>query len=242
MDLDPTSERAPLPRTGPPPRGRVLLLAPHADDEVLGAGGTCALHAAQGDFVQVVVVYDGRAGDPQQRFEPERLAERRRREARAGGAHLGFTRYEFLEQPEGHLPTAGELLAGARLLAERVQALAIDTVYAPWVGEHHLDHHVLARAARLALALAGFRGAAWGYEVWTPLVPTWIVDVSAVHARKEAALAEHASQLAYHDIRAKGLALSAQRAMYLASAATHGEAFRPLGEPFGSDRALATRA
>jgi hypothetical protein len=30
--------------------------------------------------------------------------------------------------------------------------------------------------------------------------------------------------------------------MYLASAATHGEAFRPLGEPFGSDRALATRA
>lgn len=239
MGRDPTSERAPRPETAlGPPHGRVLLLAPHADDDVLGAGGTCALHAAQGDFLQVVVVYDGLAGDPERRFEPAELAERRRREARAGGAHLGLTRYEFLGHPEGHLPSPAELLAGAHSLAERVRLHAIDTVYAPWVGEHHLDHHVLARATRLALALAGFRGAAWGYEVWTPLVPTWIVDVSTVQARKLAALAEHRTQLAYHDIRAKGLALSAQRAMYLAPEATHGEAFAPLGEPFGSDREL----
>jgi len=239
MGQDPTRERAPLPATAlRPPRGRVLLLAPHADDDVLGAGGTCALHAAEGDFVQVIVAYDGSAGDPGRRFERAELARRRRAEARAGGAHLGLTSYEFLDHPEGHLPGPAELLAGARDLAERVRALAIDTVYAPWVGEHHLDHHVLARAARLALALAGFRGTAWGYEVWTPLVPTWIVDVSSVHARKLAALEEHQTQLAYLDIRAKGMALSAQRAMYLAPEATHGEAFAPLGEPFGTDRDL----
>jgi len=239
MALDPTSERAPLPETSSrPPRGRVLLLAPHADDDVLGAGGTCALHAAQGDFVQVLVAYDGVASDPEGRFAPAELRARRRREAMAGGAHLGLTRYEFLDHPEGHLPGPAELLAGARALAERLRALAIDTVYAPWVGEHHLDHHVLARAARLALALAGFHGRAFGYEVWTPLVPTWIVDVSSVHTRKLAALSEHATQLAYHDIRIKGLALSSQRAMYLAPEATHGEAFAPLGEPFGSDREL----
>jgi LmbE family N-acetylglucosaminyl deacetylase len=236
---DPTTERAPLPRTTTrPERGRVLLCAPHADDDVLGAGGTCALHAAQGDFVHVIVAYDGLEGDPEGRFDRRELAITRQREARAGGAHLGLTSYEFLGHPEGHLPSPVELLAGARALAERVRALAIDTVYAPWVGEHHLDHHVLARAARLALAIAGFRGVAWGYEVWTPLIPTWIVDVSAVHAQKLAALAEHRSQLAYHDIAAKGLALSAQRAMYLAPEAKHGEAFAPLGEPMGRDREL----
>jgi LmbE family N-acetylglucosaminyl deacetylase len=243
MGPDPIAERAPLPRTSArPPRGRVLLLAPHADDDVIGAGGTCALHVLQGDAVHVVVAYDGLAGDPEGRFEREELRALRRREAKAGGAHLGFEHYEFLDHPEGHLPSAPELLAGARALAERVRALAIDTLYAPWIGEHHLDHHVLARAARLALALAGFRGAAWGYEVWTPLVPHWIVDVSTVHARKLAAIAEHGSQLAYHDIAQKGLALSAQRAMYLAPGATHGEGFAPLGEPFGSDRELLAKA
>jgi LmbE family N-acetylglucosaminyl deacetylase len=242
MEADPILERAPLPRAlAAPARGRVLLLAPHADDDVLGAGGTCALHVEQGDPVHVIVAYDGVEGDPEGRFADEDLRVRRQREARAGGAHLGLSSYEFLGYPEGHLPAPSELAAAARRLAERVRALDVDTVYAPWVGEHHLDHHVLARAARLALALADFRGTALGYEVWTPLVPTLVVDVTRVHARKVAAIREHASQLAYLDILHKGMALSAQRAMYLSHTARHGEAFAPLGEPFGSDRLLLGR-
>jgi LmbE family N-acetylglucosaminyl deacetylase len=188
--------------------------------------------------VHVIVAYDGLEGDPERRFERAELRERRQREARAGGAHLGLRHYEFLQYPEGHLPAPHELLQAARRLAGRVRELAVDTLYCPWVGEHHVDHHVLARAARLALVLAGFRGAAWGYEVWTPLVPTVVVDVTAVHARKVAALEEHASQLAYLDILHKGLALGAQRAMYLSKEARYGEAFAPLGEPHGSDREL----
>jgi len=239
MNPDPTSERAPLPRAlARPARGRVLLLAPHADDDVLGAGGTCALHAEQGDPVHVIVAYDGLEGDPERRFARTELRERRQREAREGGAHLGLSSYEFLQYAEGHLPAPHELLEAARKLAARLRALAVDTLYSPWVGEHHVDHHVLARAARLAVALSGFRGAAWGYEVWTPLVPTVVVDVTSVHARKVAALREHASQLAYLDILHKGLALGAQRAMYLAKEARYGEAFAPLGEPYGSDREL----
>jgi len=217
----------------------VLLLAPHADDDVLGAGGTCALHVAQGDPVHVIVAYDGLEGDPERRFAHEDLCARRQREARAGGAHLGLSSYEFLRYPEGHVPAAHELAEAARKLAARVRELAVDTLYCPWVGEHHVDHHVLARATRLALALAEFRGAAWGYEVWTPLVPTVVVDVTQVHARKVAALKEHASQLAYVDILHMGLALSAQRAIYLSKEARYGEAFAPLGEPYGADRELA---
>jgi len=239
MKQDPLSERAPLPEAlARPERGRVLLIVPHADDDVLGAGGTCALHAQQGDPVKVLVVYDGLAGDPERRFRPDELRARRRAEARAGGRHLGLADYEFWEYPEGHLPAPSELGAAAERLAALVRAYAPDTVYAPWVGEHHLDHHVLARAVRLALARADFRGRAFGFEVWSPLVPTRVVDITPVYARKCAALREHASQLAYHDILHKGLALSAQRAMYLAHEARHGEGFAPLGQPFGTDREL----
>ncbi len=242
MNPDPTSERAPLPRAlTAPARGRVLLLAPHADDDVLGAGGTCALHVRQGDPVHVLVAYDGLEGDPERRYEREELRALRQREARAGGAHLGLGDYEFLGYPEGHLPGPEELLAAAQRLAERVRALGVDTVYCPWVGEHHLDHHVLARATRLALALAGFRGVAWGYEVWTPLVPTIVVDVTPVFERKLAALGEHASQLAYRDIRRMATGLAAQRALYLDGEGRSGEAFAPLGVPFGRDRELLAR-
>ena len=239
MNQDPLSERAPLPEAlERPERGRVLLVVPHADDDVLGAGGTCALHAAQGDPVKVLVVYDGLAGDPEARYDPDELRRRRRAEARAGGRHLGLSDYEFWEYPEGHVPAAEELRAAAARLAALVRAFAPDIVYAPWVGEQHVDHHVLGRAVRLALAQVRFHGQAWGFEVWSPLVPTRVVDITPVFARKVAALREHASQRAYHDILHKGLALSAQRAMYLAHDARHGEGFAPLGTPFGTDRQL----
>jgi LmbE family N-acetylglucosaminyl deacetylase len=240
MNMDPSSERAPLPETlERPEKGRVLLVVPHADDDVLGAGGTCALHADQGDPVKVLVAYDGAAGDPDRRYAPEELRARRRNEARAGGRHLGLTDYEFWGYPEGHVPAPSQLVEAAERLAQLVRAFRPDTVYAPWVGEHHLDHHVLARVARIGLARARFAGRAFGYEVWSPLVPTRVVDITSVFEKKRAALREHTSQLAYRDIVHKGLALSAHRAMYLADVARHGEGFAPLGEPFGTDAELA---
>lgn len=225
-----TAERAPLPETRErPDPGSVLVFVPHADDDVLGCGGSACLHAEQGDEVRVVVLYDGLEGDPEGRHDPGELARTRQREARAGGAHLGLADYEFWGYPEGHEPGPGEMLAGARRIAERVAELRPATVYAPWVGEYHIDHHVAGRAVRLGLALAGFRGAAWGFEVWTPLVPTRIVDITPVYERKVAALREHASQLDYTDHVHKGLGLNAQRSLYLPAASRWGEAFRPLG-------------
>ncbi len=40
--------------------GRTLVIAPHPDDEVLGAGGTIARLAAEGERVFVAIVTEGR--------------------------------------------------------------------------------------------------------------------------------------------------------------------------------------
>lgn len=222
--------RAPQPeaRTAPE-RGRVLVLAPHADDEIIGCGGTLALHVAQGDDVSVIVAFDGAASDPAQRFTREKLREKRRDEARAGGAVLGVSAYEFLDHPEGHHPTPEQFFKAAELLAARLRAFAPRSLYAPWIGEHHLDHHVLARAARLALQSAAIECTAWGYEVWTPLVPTRVIDITGVIDKKREALDKHTSQIAYHDIAHRAVGLNAQRSAYLPPGARYGEAFAPLG-------------
>ncbi len=233
------NERSPLPETlNQPPSGRVLLLAPHADDDVIGAGGTVCKHAMQGDPVRVLVAYDGLEGDSDGRYGREEYIEMRRAEARRGGAHLGLEDYLFHNHAEGHEPSGPELLQGAQELAEVVAEFAPDVVYAPWIGDFHIDHWVLARVTRLALHLAEFQGEAWGYEVWTPLVPTRIVDISDVYERKTQALREHTSQLECRDLNHKALALSAHRAMYLSDDARHGEAFRPLGDVAPEDRAI----
>lgn len=233
MNMD---HRAPLPQAlDAPESGPLLVLAPHPDDEIIGCGGTLCLHARQGDSVHVLVAFDGGASDPAELYEQDELSEMRHEEARAGGAELGLSSYEFWDYPEGHDPEPVVLQFAARRLAARIAELAPRTVYAPWIGEHHLDHHVLARATLLALDMAEFSGRAWGYEVWTPLVPTRIVDITPVWEHKQAAMLQHASQLGYGDLVHRTLGLNAQRSLYLARRARYGEAFAPL-------RAAAERA
>ncbi|HSF61690.1 MAG TPA: PIG-L family deacetylase, partial [Gaiellaceae bacterium] len=59
---------------------RVLVLAAHPDDEVLGMGGTIAVHTDLGDDVRIVVLTDGSStqypGDAETRARKEREAVR----------------------------------------------------------------------------------------------------------------------------------------------------------------------
>ncbi|MEM7306545.1 MAG: PIG-L family deacetylase [Planctomycetota bacterium] len=234
-----TDERAPLPEAlERPPEGRALVFVPHADDDVIGCGGTSALHVEQGDPVKVVVIYSGVEGDPDGRYDPAQLIELRKREAQAGGRHLGLDDYEFWGYPEGHEPPVSQLFEAAQRVAETVHGYSPDVVYAPWVGEQHIDHHVAARVVRMGLQLADFGGDAWGFEVWTPLVATRIVDITGLYQRKVAALHEHRTQLEYTDHVHKALGMHAQRSLYLPSGSRWGEAFRPLGPPSDEERAF----
>ena len=219
---------------------RVLALAPHPDDEVLGCGGALALAAARGEDARVLVVFDGALGDPLGRFERATYVARRRAEALAAGAALGLApgAYRFWALPEGHAPADAELLAGARRLAALVDELRPDVVYAPWIGEGRRDHATVARAARLALELAAFTGQAWGYEVATPLTPARTLDVGAVWERKLAALRAHETQLAYRDLVGAATRSAAPRARGLAGGSGRAEAFVPLGRPDEADARL----
>ncbi|WP_058369821.1 PIG-L deacetylase family protein [Psychrobacter sp. ENNN9_III] len=50
----------------------VLVVAPHADDEVLGCGGTIAKHVRHGDNVYVAIMTNAAVGAPEL-FNSERM-------------------------------------------------------------------------------------------------------------------------------------------------------------------------
>lgn len=201
---------------------RLLVVAPHPDDEILGCGGTLALAGERGADVHVLVVFDGAAGDPERRFDGRDYVERRRREARAGGALVGVEHYHFWGLPEGHLASEAQIDAGAARLARLVHELRPDLVLAPWEGDAHPDHGTVARAVRRMLELHPAPGDVWGFEVWSPLEAEHLVDVSSVWREKVAALEKHVTQLAYDDLVAKMTALASRHEVGLM------EAFRRL--------------
>ncbi|MDP6937563.1 MAG: PIG-L deacetylase family protein [Planctomycetota bacterium] len=214
-----------------PARGSVLVLAPHPDDEVIGVGGTLALHARQGDRVHVVVAFDGAAGLPT--MAPGQARDLRCREALAGGRALSSLTsaltHQFLEFPEGHEPTDAELQRGAALLARILIERRPTSVYAPWPGDAHQDHRVLAAALALALEQLPVHQRpkyVWGFEVWSTLEASVLLDVTPVMDMKRAALECHASQSTTNLTR-RALGLAAWRSAHLDQDQRYAEALCP---------------
>jgi LmbE family N-acetylglucosaminyl deacetylase len=174
-----------------PGPGPVLLLAPHPDDEVLGAGGTLRKHVAAGDEVSVAFVTDGRRGGRSRRA-PGDIAQVRMQEARAACARLGVHACDFLGAADGTFEPDGALAAAVRdLVARRRPRL----LYVPGFEERHRDHLLTSALAAQAWLDTGGDWTVCAYEVWTPLRPNCVVDVTAHMDDKRAAMLCHASQL-----------------------------------------------
>ena len=209
-----------------PPRGRVLWLAPHPDDETLGGGGTLALHRAQRDPVRVIFATDGGAGDPAGHYPPDRYVALRREEARRAAEALGGLDLEFWPYPDGTLAGVADL---DDRLAAAVAGYRPDVLYYPSAREGHPDHRALGLGVEALHAAGRLPAPAYAYEVWTPLEPTHVLDVTATIGRKRAALEAYPSQLRYNDYRPKILGLNAYRTITLPAPAAYAEAFRRLG-------------
>jgi LmbE family N-acetylglucosaminyl deacetylase len=181
---------------------RVVVVAPHPDDEVLGCGGVMARHAAAGDEVFVIVATRGAP----EVFSDESV-ERTRAEARQAHAILGVRETRFLDFPAPRLDvTPGHLLADA--LAQQFRAWQAERVYLPHHGDIHTDHGRVYQAALVAarpLANCPVRQLLC-YETlseteWTPPIasavfyPTVFVDISAHLPKKLEAMRCFVSQL-----------------------------------------------
>jgi LmbE family N-acetylglucosaminyl deacetylase len=163
----------------------VLVVAPHMDDDVIGPGGTLALHRRQGSSVSIVFCAAGKT--------PE--ADRTRKaEARAAADFMGFERVDWLDLPEGALsPNEGRL---STLLEKLVREQRPEQIFCPYVSDHHRYHSAVAVALAAALERARWQGEVWSYEVWSPLWPNVAVDISSVVDIKRRAIELYASQVA----------------------------------------------
>ncbi len=204
---------------------RVVVLAPHADDESIGCGGVIALHARAGAQVRVAVMTDGALGD--RRFARTdlppaaralmraELIRTRRDETIDACKALGAPNPVFFDAPDGALAPNPALV---ERLGSLLDACKPELIYLPFLMDQHEDHWQTNRIFNLALARCGPWQKALlvrGYEVWSPLVANRLVDITAVAAQKVAAVRSHASQLRDRDYQTAILGLNQYRAMHL---------------------------
>ncbi len=187
--------------------GPALVIAPHPDDEILGCGGTLALHRAAGHRVVALILTDGAGGDPSGASTGDLVA-LRKAESEEALRRLGGVESHFWGHPDGRL---AEVLGLSRDLAQFIRSVAPSTVFFPSPWEIHPDHRVAALAAMDAAQRIESPPRFLAYEVGAPMPANAIVDITSVMIRKEEAVLAFASQLVQHDLVGKMRAIARAR-------------------------------
>ncbi|MGE5389625.1 MAG: PIG-L deacetylase family protein [Deltaproteobacteria bacterium] len=186
---------------------RIMVFAPHPDDDVLGCGGSIAKYAKQGHEVITVFMTSGEAGSLT--CSCSELAVLRENEARQASEVLGVKETIFLGNPDGFLEYGRDNLVR---IMDLLRSEKPHMVFLPHGldgnEDHRVTHKLVLDACRRASGpwFQECPGTPWevktilAYEVWTPLQEvSYIEDITPHMEQKLAALRLHASQL--EDIR-----------------------------------------
>lgn len=165
---------------------RILIIAPHPDDECIGPGGVLLLYAKQ---CEVIVLTDGRQG--QGNTAPEKEKQIRKQEFMNEMKRLNVSCFRMLDIEDGtlfsHIDCLTEVCFGE-----------YSKIFVTGISDGHADH----KAAFLCVQEAVKKMASeempecYLYEVHTPLQsPTHFIDISGVMNEKSELIRIHKSQL-----------------------------------------------
>jgi LmbE family N-acetylglucosaminyl deacetylase len=181
---------------------RVLIVAPHPDDETLGVGGAAAKFVNQGCKVTVLVV----SGHLPPIYKAADYEETRK-EAMAAFEVLGITDYRFLG-----IPATLVRDQPVHVLNEMIGSVVRETrpqIVLTTYPDRHIDHRVVFESVMVATRpvglgreieiLAAFETLSethWNAPNIEPnFAPNWVVDISEFMPRKLKALACYQSQI-----------------------------------------------
>jgi LmbE family N-acetylglucosaminyl deacetylase len=209
---------------------RLLVVAPHPDDETIGTGELIQQARAAGGTARVLLLTDGDNNPWPQRWLERRLligaAERarwgRRRRGEVAGAlaRLGLEAGDLTGLGWPDMGLTGKLRAepagAVATIAAAIEAAAPNLVALPALGDRHPDHgsaHVLVRLALAALGGPPPQLLAYlvhGRDDGTDGERLVLPGVPARRRAKLAALEEHRSQTALSGGRIRRLAAAAE--------------------------------
>jgi LmbE family N-acetylglucosaminyl deacetylase len=129
---------------------RVLVIAAHPDDEVLGCGGTAARLVAEGHEVHFAILGEGMTSrHPQRADSDESELAILHQQALAAAAKVGVKNVVLHKLPDNRLD-AVPLLEVVKLVEDLVDRVQPDVVYTHHPGDLNVDHGVIHRAVLTA--------------------------------------------------------------------------------------------
>lgn len=187
----------------------ILILSPHPDDDVFGCGGTIIKHIKNGDKVNISYFCDGSHGTRDGKRDLS-LIKTRQQETKKSAQTMGLDKNNliFLDYEDGKLSDNKKTIDK---LSQLIQKIKPQIIYLPSILDDNPDHRAVNKIfyKTLEQPLSDFMIAM--YEIWTPILPNRIINITSVVDIKTKAMQTHKSQLACRDYDQAILALNKYR-------------------------------
>ena len=186
---------------------RVLVIAAHPDDEVLGVGGTVAKLTAKGVECHLLIVTDGSSAQYRDMDDLQAIIDAKKLETKGCADILGFKSIYYGEQPDMRLDTTPHIQIN-QVIEKVIDEIQPDTVFTHFWGDVNLDHQNVYKSTLVAVrpVMGQVVKELYCYRVpssteWTPnkadtmFMPNYFVDIEKFAEQKYKAFACYATEL-----------------------------------------------
>jgi LmbE family N-acetylglucosaminyl deacetylase len=188
---------------------KVLVIAAHPDDEVLGCGATMAKHVNRGDEVHTVILAEGITSRNQSR---SRLASRSQlsklaKDAKKAKEILGVKTLTLYDFPDNQMDSVA-LLKVIKVIEKHLKQIEPAIVYTHYSGDVNIDHRRIhdaviaacrpfpAQTVKTLLFFEVPSSTDWNTNsTRMPFAPDWFVDISETLSIKLQALRAYHSEM-----------------------------------------------
>ena len=196
----------------------ILVICAHPDDESLGLGGTLALHASQGDTVNVLMFATGQYG----RDESKKGVSERQKQGEKAFKILGVKNVDFYDFPDNEMDKISNLEI-TKSIEKIIKSFKPEIVLTHSNSDLNIDHRIIYNATLTATRpmntssvqeVISFEipsSTEWNFT--SPFSPNMFVDISKELKFKLKALSQYKSELKQfpHPRSLKGIEIIAKR-------------------------------
>lgn len=190
-------------------KNKVLVVAAHPDDEVLGCGGTIAKHYKNGDEVNVIILAEGLTSrdDKRNRNTKNKELDLFKKQSTEANKILGVNNLQFFDFPDNRMDSV-DLLDVVKVVENCIKKFKPNIVYTHHSGDVNIDHRIIHDAVVVSCrpipghsvkTLLFFEVAS--STEWQPnnsypnFIPNWFVDISQTLDLKLQALEKYKSEM-----------------------------------------------
>lgn len=186
---------------------KILVIAAHPDDEVLGMGGTIAKLVKEGNEVNILIVTDGSSSQYRDSSDLQKIIDDKKKETLACAKVMGVKDVYYGNLPDMQLDTIPHIQIN-QVIESAIYQLKPDAVYTHFWGDVNLDHQNVYKSTLVAVrpVMGQVVKELYCYCVpssteWTPnkadtmFMPNVFVDIIDVVEQKYEAFSKYSTEL-----------------------------------------------